>query len=423
MITEKSQAIRRSGMVESHARIFQDVAKEQDVFILCRNLNPLCTSLIADNYPTKGMSVHGKSADWGPQAGFICVDQNLSKYHGHPRVKALNAEVQHSLQPGSDVEEIQLVIRDTRLNELRDKGLLTYAESWITVRHGQQKKGILIKPTNKPVQFQGLPTLDNMYQIFLKGSVVDLGDPVMVIKRARSLTDKPLTDDEQRKPLTADYDLFTVCPNWKNVSLSGADKFPNPHSDLPEHGIHRVLKGVQGPYAAPAAQRMGQTTLKVQARVDLRGGKLSSLEYEFGKAHPVLGHMTVRQDFIRRRLNSEINATYKGGDTVHHGAEVMNPNPETDDFGITMFYPNGEEVRGLENLVDLNEAYWTVKKKGYYFHIHPLWKWQPLAHLGRIEDKLNLERPVMELGHTKHVKSKNLTEAERKTLGRHLPPR
>ncbi len=237
MILEKPQAIRASGIVPAHADIFSQVAKEQDVYILCRNLNTLCTALIEDNYPTKGMSVHGKSSDWGPQAGFICVDQNLSKYHGHPRVPELNAEVEHSLRPGADVEATQLAITKKRLEELLRKGLLTYSDSWITVRHMQQKKGILIKPSDKPVQFFGIPNQDGLYDIFLKGSVRDVGDPVMVIKRCKSLTGTPLTDDEKRKPLTADYDLFNVCPNWKNVSFSGADRYPNPHADLPEYGI------------------------------------------------------------------------------------------------------------------------------------------------------------------------------------------
>ena len=411
MIKEKAQAIPASGIVPAHAEIFSQLANDQDIYILSRNLNPLCTSLIADNYPTKGMSVHGKSSDWGPQAGFICVDQNLSKYCGHPRVPALNAEVKKSLRSGSDVEAIPLAIKRERLDELRTLGLLIYSKTGITNKQNTKQTGILITTKDNSVQFFGVPTSDNgvIFRIFLKGSLHNLGDPVMVIKRKISLTGTPLTDDEKRKPLTADYDLFNVCPSWKNVSFSGADKFSNIHSDLPEFGSHRVLQGVNGPYAAPAAKNMGdEATLR--GRPDRHSGKVSSIKYESGKAIPVLGHTTIRQDFIRRQLNTRINATYKGGDTVHHGAEVMNPSPESDDFSITVFCPKGA-IYGLQNVQDLNSAYWMIKDAGYFFHVHPLWKWRPATNLNRITMKLNV---------TEHVKPKGFTESEKSTRGRHL---
>ncbi|MFM5023483.1 anthrax toxin-like adenylyl cyclase domain-containing protein, partial [Aeromonas rivipollensis] len=67
------------GIPPEHALRMQAVAKEKDTVFGIRPVEGMVTTLIEEGYPTKGFSVKGKSANWGPQAGFICVDQLLSK--------------------------------------------------------------------------------------------------------------------------------------------------------------------------------------------------------------------------------------------------------------------------------------------------------------------------------------------------------
>jgi hypothetical protein len=199
--------------------------------------------------------------------------------------------------------------------------------------------------------------------------------------RTKSLTGAAMTELEGKLPLTADYDLFNVCPNYKVLDIGGDDRFQNPRADLPEAGRFAMNQGVRGRYDAPQAQSHGAPVTRYTSAINPATGRLRGRvedDLQFGAGHGVMGHTTLRQNLVRDRLNAKINRTYRGGYTVHHGAETMNPFPEADDFGITVFVPRDMPL-GLENIVDLNTAYWLCKGRGYHFHINPLWGWKPLG--------------------------------------------
>ena len=70
------------GIVISHLAILAALAEELDIVFAFRPVNPLATQLIEQNYPTKNLTIKGKSSDWGPMAGFIPVRQEWSKLAG-----------------------------------------------------------------------------------------------------------------------------------------------------------------------------------------------------------------------------------------------------------------------------------------------------------------------------------------------------
>ncbi len=376
-----SAALNESGIVKQHQTFFQQVANQLDLYIMARNVNKLCTSLIEHSYPTKGMSVHGKSSDWGPQAGLICVNQELSKYQGKPRVAALNKEVEHSLgeHGKGDVEPTPLLLPKWRLKELEQLGLVVTASSTFErIGHERHVKVLKLTCPGRPHTFtgRGTTTSNEEFAILVHLRGQGPGEPVMVIRRKKSLTGRAMTDAERTLPLTADYDLFAVCPNFKVLDLAREDRFSNARGDLPEIGHHAANHGMSGPYMAPAPRNLGESA---QTMGSFRTGPRQTqvvVDYEAGKAHAVRGHISMRQEFVRGQLNALINTTYKGGDTVHHGAETMNPFPEADDFGITIFAPEGAPM-GLQSITDLNQAYALLRHRGYYMHVNPLWGWKP----------------------------------------------
>lgn len=378
-------ALNESGIAPTHLPAFQQVADSLDLWIMVRNVNKLCTSLIEHNYPTKGMSVHGKSADWGPQAGLICVNQELSKYQGKSRVPALNAEVEHSLGAHGmgDVRAAPLVLPKWRLDELERLRLIQVKWTFAQTGHERyQKQGAIVCP-GRPHTFRAVSTgpANSHFAILVRLNNLGDGEPVQVICRTRSLTGTAMTQMEGTLPLTADYDLFNICPNFKVVDLGGDDRFQNARADLPEIGRLAQNHGVHGPYDAPPSLVRGTSVQRLtSAVVNTPTGPRVQARYETGlksgQGHEVRGHITIRQNLVRNRLNAIINGSYTGGDTVHHGAETMNPFPEADDFGITIFKPRGEPV-GLQNLQDLSGAYEECRAAGYYFHVNPLWGWKP----------------------------------------------
>jgi anthrax edema toxin adenylate cyclase len=376
-------ALIESGIAPSHRPAFQQIANELDMWIMVRNVNKLCTSLIEHNYPTKGMSVHGKSSDWGPQAGLICRNQELSKYQGKPRVPALNQEVEHSLggHGMGDVKAAPLVVPKWRLDELEQLGLIQVKWTFVQSGHGRYTKEGNITCTNRPHTFRAIATgpANQDFSILVRLHGQGNGEPVNVIFRTHSLTGAAMTDMEGRLPLTADYDLFNICASFKVLDLGGDDRFQNARADLPEINRFALNKGVRGTYDAPPALNRGQSVQRLTSAFDPAKGRIVARwegDLKTGQGHKVRGHITIRQNQVRQRLNAIINSTYRGGDTVHHGAETMNPFPEADDFGITIFKPRADPV-GLQNLPDLNSAYEQCRAAGYYFHVNPLWGWKP----------------------------------------------
>lgn len=370
-----------SGIAPLHLPFFQQVADRQDLFIMVRNVNKLCTSLIEHSYPTKGMSVHGKSSDWGPQAGLICVNQELSKYQGKARVAALNEEVVHSLgvHGKGDVEATPLILPKWRLEELETLKLVSTKNRFENIGHSKYRKVVEITCPERPHSFIGraIDAKNADFAIDVYINKIGNGEPVLVIRRKKSLTGIELTEEEKTLPLTADYDLFSICPNFKVLDLAREDRFANARADLPEIGHFAANFGVGGRHRAEAPQNLGSEAVNYGS---FKGANnkwvFVEQKYSAGKAHAVRGHISMRQEFVRGQLNALINTKYRGGDTVHHGAETMNPFPEADDFGITIFAPQGESL-GLQNIGDLNKFYEFCRVSGYYMHVNPLWGWKP----------------------------------------------
>jgi hypothetical protein len=113
-----SEAITQSGIVPAHAKAFQQLCKDLGWFVIFRGVNPDATPLIADNYPTKDMGVHGKSSNWGPQAGFICLNQFFSKVVKDGEQKVLKANQESPLSLDHGYPAVPLLVSDTSIQDL-----------------------------------------------------------------------------------------------------------------------------------------------------------------------------------------------------------------------------------------------------------------------------------------------------------------
>ncbi len=69
----------KEGIPEEHAKVFLKVAKEKNVVIMTRTPGSACGMLLKQNYDAKSFWVKSKSCDWGPMAGFVCLDPLLNK--------------------------------------------------------------------------------------------------------------------------------------------------------------------------------------------------------------------------------------------------------------------------------------------------------------------------------------------------------
>ena len=94
-----------SNIVPDHADTLSRIAKEKKRVIGMRYVNEFSPEKIAQGFATKPMPVKPKSADWGPQAAFLPIDQKFSKL-GNPKdfkagkVSEFNGIVKECLESG-----------------------------------------------------------------------------------------------------------------------------------------------------------------------------------------------------------------------------------------------------------------------------------------------------------------------------------
>lgn len=106
---DRAEAARLSNLVEAHVGAFESVARARQTLIMTRPVNPDARDLIRQNRATKGMHIKGKSANWGPQRGYIPVQQRFGKLAREPfasddarakAVKSFDRKVKESIVQG-----------------------------------------------------------------------------------------------------------------------------------------------------------------------------------------------------------------------------------------------------------------------------------------------------------------------------------
>lgn len=77
--TATDEQLRDEGISSAHAQSFLAAAKQEDCVILTRTPGKACLGPLAEGYDAKGFHIKGKSCDWGPMAGFLCVEPFFNK--------------------------------------------------------------------------------------------------------------------------------------------------------------------------------------------------------------------------------------------------------------------------------------------------------------------------------------------------------
>lgn len=191
-LTEKN-----CGITKNHIDKINEISREHSSFIFMRPVNANSTSLINEGYRTKKLDIHAKSSDWGPMAGFICVDSTLSKLAGgDPDKMARNInDVKKSLK-SSGVGKVHLVISKKRIDELIENKLFTLTD--YTQEFTAKKDNASV------VRFQ-FEARGDKYAVFYWPENTDVRTPLFVIG---------YIVNNVTTAVTADYDLFAIAPHF-----------------------------------------------------------------------------------------------------------------------------------------------------------------------------------------------------------------
>ncbi|MBP9960384.1 MAG: hypothetical protein KBF07_00260 [Pseudomonas sp.] len=291
------------GMTRDHINVFQSLAREYSTFIFVRPVNQDSTSLIAEGYSTKKLDIHAKSSNWGPMSGFICVDSELSKVvdEGPDKVAKNREAVRHALRTDG-VGQTELIIPYTRIEELVKKGLFTHAGMGGSFQASSRKNV-------KQMRFECERSADGRCHVYYYPAGKKM--PVMVIgyKHEGAVI-----------AVTADYDIFAICPHHTAPGFSSASV-----ANVTDQGLLGVLS------------RFQENLIRV---INSRCGK-----------HPV----------------------------VNHGTELNNPFPEND-RELAMFVPGGNAR--MINRGHLHDIFGDLAIRGFHVYSNSRWNAAVRTHIG-----------------------------------------
>ena len=337
---ERALAIDLSNMVPQHAEAISIVAQERKETILFRPINAHATPLIAAHDATKDMPVKGKSADWGPQQGYIPYLQQFSKLHYLADPQKRKTEIEHYseivkncvAQKLAGQKPLRISIADDRydvrvVTSLRD----TDPEAAIVLRKvgGEEFFGW----QNDEISLADRNNTTTRRKVFSRGrDLIPLeaapGETVPL---------EVLTDRNSGKFLTADYDLLAIA-----VKETEDYSRETPGKD------------------------------------------------------PIRGYVTKWQIKLIDELNNSVRVrgNYLGGNVVHHGPETQFLGSEGADYPITAFEPSGlirTIPSGPVGAKDRNLKLYFHSKQAARWQLtsNPNWRWKSDPRHGYV-----LEDPV-----------------------------
>ena len=408
------------GIPTAHARSMLTVARQETTVFGIRPVDLVAKKLIEEGYPTKPLLVKGKSANWGPQAGFICIEQGFSKKEGNEQaIKKLNDDVKKGIDEGTfastpllisldRIMELEKELKLISIEKMRD-GLLITAKA---NKEGQSQKGYRFLAIKKPDK-------DNKYEIQFEFNN-DYFSSLEV-----------LSELELNKPLIADYDLFFVAPRMKDFGTEDQRFTLDPSRiklDSPPRPVS--MTNLTGKVNSDDRRRRTKSECLRKDSLDSLSAEEMYLtrsrcfSYTSSTASPsrsfsrvqsiemrvqVLqrssssGFITGRVQRLITAINNEINRGH-GLDMVHHGDDAGNPASDmADNFPATIFMPRPLEAK-IDNKVYSYNEITVLKNASEYaefikvlkqcdFHFTPHKHWVPIRRPSYDKAKAVFEQP------------------------------
>lgn len=377
VVVDPTEILAETGLLSSHWPAILGVSKKTDTIIAFRPVEWPATQLIEEGYPTKNFHIKGKSSNWGPMAGFIPVNQQLSKLEGEgSRIAKFNASVASCLAEGHATSGPLAVSRE-RLQFLEKRAVLEKQS-----RHDGKVTIVSIGPgSGKPHEFEGDP---HQRKYWISHSA----EPLQV-----------LCDPKSGLPLTADYDLLLVAPSgvqygsplgpeYELGSRTVARAMPGGHYNADRLPVGDVSPQIlqsrlgSGPYAR-------RNSMAPDARATLE--KLTQdPRLFFSEEDPDLGNASPRVVALIELLNEAMRKVQRPDlpyqRVVHHNMDASSPATDpAANYPATVFLPrplgNLPEMVLVRDEFALGYVIQLAKDEGYQIPLNPLWP--NLRHIRR----------------------------------------
>ncbi|AJJ62231.1 CyaA/EF/ExoY family adenylyl cyclase toxin [Yersinia aldovae] len=340
-IQRQSELIKdKTGIVPAHLLRLQRAACELNCIIAIRPVDRLATELIEAGHPTKGFHIKGKSASWGGQAGFICVDQRFSKLENESdeRIAKFNEQVRQCISDG-DAVAVPLVVTQSRLQTLLYSGAIDQIPL-------ENPDGILSLQarglSDKSYAFEAKKLSGKgevRYQIFHNGKSIEVLAPTI-----------------NALPFTADYDLLMVAPHISD--LGSQDNLPVP--DVAHHVFRRRIDKYSKRPDAPEIRQDYDNPASFYRKED---GEIGNASERVRQMIPYLNEAVVGD----------------GEKVIHHNVDSSSPASDpAANYPATFILPvrigRFDELCVIENKDELREFVTEAKRHGYHMVMNPLWE-------------------------------------------------
>ena len=328
----------QQGIPAEHIRkIFQFVEKE-NIVIGFRPVEPLARTLLEEGYPTKSFKIKGKSSNWGPMAGFIPINQSLSKLETRPELIEKFAKQVKDVIDKEVADVVDLMISQKRYEELVTRRIIFAVEK---VR--DEITMTSLGPSGKEYQFFAKKIGGN-YAIFGADK-----QPIQV-----------LASKQVKKPIVADYDLLFVSP-----SMGDLDERDNiPIKDVGHHVFKsRILN---------------------KAKIHPQLAEWYNHSEQFYSAEDTdFGNASLRVKKVAKGINEALERGI-GLEVIHHSADESNPASDyTTNYPATIFFPRpiqgADQVCIVHNKEAFIQALKIVLDHGYHVMRNPLWEKEVIA--------------------------------------------
>jgi len=358
-----------AGFPQNHIDGFKNVAARMKLVISSRELNPLCTDLVLENYAAKGFHIKAKTCDWGPMAGFVPADPRYTK--GSQDVNKQKEDLSHAFDAGA--RAVPLFISQARYAKLLERKLFV-------VSPGESANQVLATASSAAAGLQKfvlaktsgvIPGGDSdMWAIYYDPSSppviapgqIELGvsfprdaklSPVMGMVNPHNADGKLGV----KSAVAGDYDLWCVFPHDTAKDIGLGDRAMD-------------LRATLAPNASPHLKQQAENAGLVFA-----AGQKAEMAKK--QEDPHLGNISLGILKVKNALNDEIKrAGYQSGNVVQHSDYGGNPFG-TIDYPLIFFIPNLPSpevlVRVATNIGDLQGVLREMTKIGYKVKLNPAW--------------------------------------------------
>lgn len=364
----------------------KEAVNDRGAVLFTRPVEPVCSTLLDEGWPTKHFKIKAKSSNWGAQAGTIPVlqkysklaldsDSKIAKYSKLAK-KCLNDSDHNGKQYARSVP---LKISQNRLAELEQKGYL-YGRNEQVSGHGVRSVYFKTRACNRDDGSESNQLLvmepDGQWAVY--DADHSPPSPIMVIAQPNK------EKSETAQPMTADIDpLMEVFP-LEQLDLEKQDRLP-----LPLISDRVVTRSVDS-YRSRLQKtfQSGEISKEVlQSELDRYQELEKKLKNNFYSVEEVSGKTTFREDPDMGNVSNRTRDMVRYYDqalgrkhrVIHHNVDAHSlATDEQANYPITAFFPASlnmaEGVCMIFNQEQLLSVLGGLMDRGYAVQKNPLWK-------------------------------------------------